>query len=434
MIATVIIVAVTCLVMITLVLVKPSIKIKNIHIGTYWIAVIIGAIVLIAFNFIGIKEVGAGLIKDTGINPIKILVLFISMTILSIFLDEVGFFRYMANVALKKAKTSQKKLFIILYIIVGILTVFTSNDIIILTFTPFICYFAMRAKINPIPYLVAEFVAANTWSMLLIIGNPTNIFIATASGISFIEYLKFMFIPTILAGIVNFGVLYLIFAKSLKKPLEIMQEEVIIKDKGLLIIGIVHLGLCTLLLIISSYIHMEMWLITLIFAISLSICVIIYNKVKKAKTDELKNCLKRAPWELIPFVTAMFVLVLTLEKQGITILIANFLNKNNDILSYGVASFLFSNLINNIPMSVLFSDILSFGASKGAIYATVAGSNIGAFLTPIGALAGIMWAGILKTFKVKFTFLDFVKYGIIIAIPTMLSAIGGIYLVSILNF
>jgi arsenical pump membrane protein len=85
-------------------------------------------------------------------------------------------------------------------------------------------------------------------------------------------------------------------------------------------------------------------------------------------------------------------------------------------------------------MSVLFCEILKLGASSGAIYATVAGSNIGAFLTPIGALAGIMWAGILKTFKVKFSFLNFVKYGIIIAIPTMLSAIGGIYLVGLLNF
>lgn len=58
---------------------------------------------------------------------------------------------------------------------VAILTIFTSNDIVILTFTPFICYFSKNAKINPIPYLVAEF-AATTYSMMLIIGNPTNIY------------------------------------------------------------------------------------------------------------------------------------------------------------------------------------------------------------------------------------------------------------------
>ena len=71
---------------------------------------------------------------------------------------------------------------------VAILTIFTSNDIVILTFTPFICYFSKNAKINPIPYLVAEFAAANTYSMMLIIGNPTNIYLATSASIDFISY------------------------------------------------------------------------------------------------------------------------------------------------------------------------------------------------------------------------------------------------------
>ena len=102
------------------------------------------------------------------------------MTVLSVFLDEVGFFGYIAAFALKKAGRSRKRLFFYLYITVSVLTVFTSNDIIILTFTPFICYFAKSAKIDPVPYLFAEFIAANTWSMALIIGNPTNIYISSA--------------------------------------------------------------------------------------------------------------------------------------------------------------------------------------------------------------------------------------------------------------
>jgi len=72
--------------------------------------------------------------------------LFFSMTFLSIFLDEVGLFRYLAMFLLKHFRSNQRLLFITLYIMVGILTIFTSNDIVILTFTPFICYFCRNAK------------------------------------------------------------------------------------------------------------------------------------------------------------------------------------------------------------------------------------------------------------------------------------------------
>ena len=79
-----------------------------------------------------IQLIWDALTSDTAINPLKILVLFISMTVLSIYLDELGFFRYLANKTLKRAGKNQKKLFIYLYLIVSVLTVFTSNDVIIL--------------------------------------------------------------------------------------------------------------------------------------------------------------------------------------------------------------------------------------------------------------------------------------------------------------
>ena len=163
-----------------------------------------GAAVLLTLGLIDGQEVAKVLFSNSPINPLKILVLFISVSILSIALDEVGFFSYLANQALKLGKKNQTTLFVVLYAVISILTVFTSNDILILTFTPFICAFAKRANINPIPYLVAEFVSANTFSMMLSIGNPTNIYISSVYGISFFEYLKVMFVPTILAGFVHF--------------------------------------------------------------------------------------------------------------------------------------------------------------------------------------------------------------------------------------
>ncbi|MEG1535559.1 MAG: ArsB/NhaD family transporter, partial [Clostridia bacterium] len=62
------------------------------------------------------------------------------------------------------------------------------------------------------------------------------------------------------------------------------------------------------------------------------------------------------------------------------------------------------------------------------VFASVIGSNIGAFLTPVGALAGIMWSSILRHNGIKFSFVDFLKYGFAIAIPTLLASLGGLYL------
>ena len=205
---------ITCLLMICAVLFFPKIKIGKASIGSYWVVTLVGALVLLLTKAVDVKTVCSALVADNAINPIKILVLFISMTLLSIFLDELGFFRYLASVTLKRAGASQMKLFMLLYVTVSVLTVFTSNDIIILSFTPFICYFAKNAHISPIPFLAAEFVAANTWSMALIIGNPTNIYLVTAAGGDFVSYLKVMILPTIVSGMVAFLFLMLMFRKS----------------------------------------------------------------------------------------------------------------------------------------------------------------------------------------------------------------------------
>lgn len=427
MIASIVICAVTCVAMIVLILVKPSVKIGKISIDTYWVVALVGAVVLLASGIANAKEVGKALIADTAINPLKILVLFISMTILSIYLDELGFFSYLANVTLKHAKTSQFKLFLYLYLIVSVLTVFTSNDVIILSFTPFICYFAKNAKVNPVPYLAAEFVAANTWSMALIIGNPTNIYLATAYGVNFLEYVKVMALPTLGAGITAFLMLFLMFRKQLKAPINGEPEAAVIKDKINLIIGLVLLGVCTVMLAVGSYVGVEMWIVSLSAAVCLFVAIGISSLARKQKPIELVKCLKRAPWQLIPFVLSMFVLIIGLAQNGVTEGLAKVLGEGEaTVFKYGYSSFLVANVINNIPMSVLFSSIIESVSAEfamPAVYAAIIGSNVGAFLTPIGALAGIMWSSILKEHGLKFGYTSFLKIGVSVAIPAISAAL-----------
>lgn len=425
-----IIAGLVCVALVLTVLTNPSINIGKYHIRIfYWTAPVLGSIALLLFRLLPLPVMWEGLTSSGSINPLKILTLFISMTTLSIYLDEVGFFSYIAGISLKFAKTSQLRLFCVLFLLVSVLTVFTSNDIIILTFTPFICYFSKKAEIDPMPYLFGEFVAANTWSMMLIIGNPTNIYLATANGISFGAYTAHMLLPTLFAGITAFLLLLMIFRKPLSQPISIKEEKPAIRDKGLVIIGLLHLVFCTILLILSSYIGLEMWYITLGFAVSLFLCVTIYKKKKGVKERVLLHTIMRAPWELIPFVLSMFLLVLTLDRYQVTTIISDFFGTDHLVWKYGIASFLAANVMNNIPMSVAFSSIVSHLPEADrlpAAYASIIGSNIGAYFTPLGALAGIMWSGILNKMGIPFSFRKYISYGIRISIPVLIAALLGL--------
>lgn len=430
MIFALVICVLTALAVFLSVLLKPEIRFRRFSIGSYWLFSLCGALVLVLSGTIPLGELWAGLTAPSAVNPIKILVLFLSMTALSVFLDELGFFRYLASVALRRAGGSQKLLFLILFVTVSILTVFTSNDIVVLTFTPFICCFARRAGIDPLPYLIAEFVASNTWSMLLIIGNPTNIYIASAAGIDFAAYVSVMALPTCLAGAVAFCVLFLLFRKKLRAPITVSEEKEVIKEPAALALGLFHLIACTVLLALGSYIGFDMWLVALGFALSLFLSYGVLMLVHDDPPTHLVATVKRLPYQLIPFVLSMFTVVLSLDYYGLTDRLASLLAQAPDVLSYGVSSFFSANLINNIPMSVLFSAVgegAAANGSLGAVYATVVGSNIGAYLTPVGALAGIMWAGILKKEGVAFSFRDFMKYGVIISLPTLAAALVPLY-------
>ena len=414
----------------------PYIYFKERKIQTFFIVTSIGAILLLLFGFIDVREVTKVLLSNTSINPLKILVLFISVSILSIVLDEVGFFSYLANQALKLGKRNQTTLFVVLYVVISILTVFTSNDILILTFTPFICFFAKRANINPMPYLVSEFVSANTFSMMLSIGNPTNVYLSSVYGITFFEYFKVMVIPTVLSGVTAFFVLYYIFRKELIKEIVVEEKEVKIKDKFIFIVSLLHIVLCTITLAVSNFIRIEMWLVCLGFALSLITILFVYGVIT-CKLGVLAKSIRRAPWDLVPFVLSMFIVILALDKYDVLYNMGVGLNKvtkntGSTIFTYGVLSTLLSNVLNNIPMSLTISKIipaLPSNLTYYGVYASIIGSNLGAYLTPIGALAGILFVNILSTNGITYKTTDFIKYGLLIVPFVLFVALASLYLV-----
>ena len=427
---------ITCAALITLVFAKPAVMLGGKKISIFWLAPLAGAVALLIGGYLSPAEIASGLTAAGDVNPLKILLLFFSMTMMSVYLDEIGFFRLLAHKVLAKAHGSQITLFFLLYALVSVLTVFTSNDIIVLTFTPFICHFAKSARIDPLPYLVSEFVAANTWSMALIIGNPTNIYLMSGAGVSFPAYTARMILATALAGVISLGVLFLLFRKRLTTPLNPEESPVPQVDLPTEVVGLTHLGGCIILLSVSSFLNLPMWLITCLFFVSLLVFTMAISFFRRRGIFLIARCIIRAPWDLAPFVISMFILVLALDKYGVTAALGGFLSRpdtvGGTIASFGVSSFFAANVVNNIPMSVLYSSVIG-GMEAGALttaalYATVIGSNLGAFFTPTGALAGIMWTGQLHDHGVSFSFARFVKYGATVAIPAMAAALLGLWI------
>ncbi len=415
---------------------------RSLKLETYFFGALISPIVILSLGMLTLNQVFRSLSGERGIEPLGILILFFSMVFISIFLDITGFFEYCALSALKFAKTNGRRLFFSLYAIISLLTIFTSNDIVIITFTPFIYYLTKNAGINPKPYLIAEFFAANTWSMTLYIGNPTNILLASAFDLKFDQYFIWMILPTTFAGIMNFLLLYLLFKKDVNKSLQPIQNinpiDAITNKKGS-IFGILLLIGCISALAVAPYFQVEMWVVALTCAIILLGTIVIsdLSSLHKKKNNESKYFItptvRRMPWTIIPFLLSLFITVEALRVHNIIGTLHSFFtsicgfSSTAYIFIYGITSALAANILNNQPMTVAFASIM-FGTPEvgllGAVLATTIGSNLGANITPIGALAGIMWMNILRSKDFKLTFKEFMRYGLIVTPITLTACLG----------
>jgi len=427
--------------MLALILRRPYLYIRmgsrQVRLATYFLGALIGPALLLALGVLHYSQLLAGLQGYGEINPVSVLVLFLSLVFLSIFLDITGFFEYCARLALNLAGSSGRGLFFSLYITVSFLTIFTSNDIVILTFTPFIYYVSRQAGIDPLPYLVAEFFAANTWSMMLYIGNPTNILLASSFRLGFAPYFFRMALPTVAAGTVNLLLLYLLFRHRINRPLtpSHMPAASALTDRPGATLGVVLLAGCLIALSLAPTLDVDMWMISVGFALSLMLVLLVRDVLAAARGRfrgpfrlTTASALRRVPWGIVPFVLGMFIMVETLRVYGVTADLGALLSRISGdsaaahVFAYGFSSAFSANLINNIPMSVAYVPMVgavSAAHLHPALYATIAGSNLGANLTPLGALAGIMWMSMLTDRQAAVSFREFVGYGLLVTPVTL---------------
>lgn len=419
---------------------KPAvvIKIKKIKftLDTYWIPPFIAAVVFLACQFIPARAAIHYLWEFSSLNPIGIIILVFATVYISMFLDTTGFFKMCATWAIKKSGKSGTKLFMLIYFTVAFITILSSNDVAILTFTPFVTYFARAAGINPIPFLFGQFMSANSWGIMLIISNPTNVVIATGFGHSFGYYCKYAVLPSIVAGMTPCIMLYFMFKKQITKDV-ILKEELaspmtLINSKLDMWVGVIFLAATVLFMAFTSIpgFDVELWVIAGVLAAIL----LVYNNIidivhcKSPEPSKLKEIFSSLPYSIIPFLLSLFILVSTLTDTGLFDVIGRNIARLTNISTpiaivvFGVIATIFGNVLNSIPASVALVPIInSLNSPKllGPIYSSIIGSNLTALFTPLGSLAGIMWIGLLRGNHVKLGFAEFMKIGFIVTPVTL---------------
>jgi arsenical pump membrane protein len=384
---------------------------------------------------------GTGFLQTSG--PFSTIILFLSVAFISLCLEVSGFFRYLAVKVLKAVDGSGRKLFFAVFWVSGFLALFTSNDILILTFTPFLIEFLNLTDLDPVPYLVAEFFAANVFSMVFLIGNETNIIVAASHALGFVSFLKIMLIPGFAGGTACFIALYMIFRERVETDYSCRKLPDVRLNRWELLASALLLGTLLSLAIfsISGYLLWHIALLWVMVSVMLFVVPDTVEKLwKKQEADELflYRINQKMPWEVVPFLTGFFVLVYAFSVTGVTSVIAEVLMSGAEgsilktVFGVGALSTFSANLLNNIPMTALFSEVLTgYGTGMertAALYSLVIGSNIGAIITPIGALAGIMWMKMVNHDEERITFREFSSIGWKVALPTLLASLAGLYL------
>jgi len=191
-------------------------------------APLIADLFLLAISAIGREEVKGGTLGTDHISPLDIMLFFITLAYIAISIDASGLIRWLAYKVLLWGGGSGHKLFFYLYMFFAVLGSFIGNDPIILSGTPFLAYMTRVSSniTHPRAWIFMQFAVANIVSAILVSSNPTNLVLAGAFQVRFIDYTVNMVVPVVITVIVLFPcLLYVIFRKEHLIPRSITLHE-----------------------------------------------------------------------------------------------------------------------------------------------------------------------------------------------------------------
>ncbi|KAF9124351.1 hypothetical protein BGW39_008290 [Mortierella sp. 14UC] len=237
-------------------------------------APVLGVLFLLATRSIEGNSVRDGIVgaPGSGVEPYAVMILFFSLAYICISLDMTGVFQYAAFWISKRGGGSGQRVFLSFFLLSTVMSGLTSNDVVVLTMTPFLVYYSHAVDLlTPVAFLMAEIQTANIASMALYIGNLTNVVACQAYKISFLEYSAWMLLPCFAAIATCYIMLRINFRhekyipKMIKTP-DVDPRSCLVDPVGA-IFGLSVLACSLICLIGTSFAHVSVWIVTGPFAL-----------------------------------------------------------------------------------------------------------------------------------------------------------------------
>jgi arsenical pump membrane protein len=351
---------------------------------------------------------------------------FIGIIILSLVLDEIGFFEWCAIWMAKFSKGNGHVMFVYSLLLGSIISAFFANDGAVLILTPILLAKMRILKLEAktiVAFLLAGGFISDSASLPFVFSNLTNIVTANYFNIGFSTYLSVMFTPYVVSTFVSITVLWLFLHKDI--PVHVNVELLKHPDEVLKSKPLFYLAWVFIAALMGSYFVGEQYHIPISF-IALGGALLFLAIARYFKAVQPWQIIKTAPWQVVWFSIGLYIVVYGLKNAGLTTYLTHILNALNAqgntiaIVGTGFIAAILSALMNNMP-SVMIMDIALHDIPNTALaYANIIGCNLGPKMTPFGSLATLLWLHVMAKKGVKISFWEYSKFGLLVTPPILL--------------
>lgn len=391
---------------------------KGLQIGT---SAIIGAMVAYALGVVQYTDLFTvfDIVWDATLA-------FIGIIILSLVLDEIGFFEWCALKMAKFSKGDGTKMFVYSILLGALVSALFANDGAALILTPILLAKMKILKLNAktiLAFLLAGGFISDSASLPFVFSNLTNIVTANYFDIGFLEYFSHMVLPFIVSVIVTIVVLLLVLKKDIPKTVDIhllKDANSVLKNKTLFYFSWMFLAL----LLVGYFIGDAYDIPVSVFALGGGLVFLLISTL--FKTVEPLHIIKNAPWQVVWFSLGLYIVVYGLKNAGLTDYLTTalqYLHLQGEavaIIGTGFMSAILSAFMNNMPTIMVMDIALKDIGNNAMIYANIIGCNLGPKMTPFGSLATLLWLHTLNQKGVKIGFWQYSKFGLIVTPPILL--------------